>query len=79
MRRSLAPGRRQVAPGARIGPRVRSLLHAPRPDPWFAALDIATGRVLAQGKKRPPDFLAFLRMIDREVPTDLDVHPVGDN
>ena len=47
----------------------------------FAALDIATGRVLAQCKKRHrhQDFLAFLRLIDREVPAALDIHLVVDN
>lgn len=47
----------------------------------FAALDVATGRVIAQCKKRHhhQDFLAFLRLIDREVPADLDLHLVVDN
>ena len=47
----------------------------------FAALDAATGRVIAQCKKRHrhQDFLAFLRLIDREVPPDLDLHLVVDN
>ena len=47
----------------------------------FAALDIATGRVIAQCKKRHrhQDFLAFLRLIDREVPAALDIHLVVDN
>ena len=47
----------------------------------FAALDIATGRVIGQCRKRHrhEEFLAFLRLIDREVPADLDVHLVLDN
>ena len=47
----------------------------------FAALDIATGRVFGQCRKRHrhEEFLAFLRLIDREVPADLDVHLVLDN
>ena len=47
----------------------------------FAALDIATGRVIAQCKKRHrhQDFLSFLRLIDREVPIDLAIHLVVDN
>ena len=47
----------------------------------FAALDIATGRVLAQCRKRHrhEEFLAFLRLIDREVPAELDIHLVLDN
>ncbi len=47
----------------------------------FAALDIATGQVLTQCKKRHrhQEFLSFLRHIDRNVPPDLDVHLVIDN
>ena len=47
----------------------------------FAALDIATGRVLAQCRKRHrhEEFLAFLRLLDREVPAELDIHLVLDN
>ena len=47
----------------------------------FAALDIATGRVLAQCRKRHrhEEFLAFLRLIDREVPAELDIHLVLDH
>ena len=47
----------------------------------FAALDVASGQVLAQCKRRHrhQEFLAFLRHIDRNVPTTLDVHLVVDN
>ncbi len=47
----------------------------------FAALDIATGEVMAQCRKRHrhEEFLSFLRMIDREVPVELDIHLVLDN
>ena len=47
----------------------------------FAALDVATGKVIAKCSKRHrhQEFLAFLRLIDREVPADLDVHLVTDN
>lgn len=47
----------------------------------FAALDIATGEVLAQCKKRHrhQEFLAFLRHIDKNVPADLDIHIICDN
>ena len=47
----------------------------------FAALDAATGKVLAQCRKRHrhEEFLDFLRLIDREVPEELDVHLVLDN
>ena len=47
----------------------------------FAALDIATGEVHAQCKRRHrhQDYLAFLRHIDRNVPGDLDIHLVVDN
>ena len=45
----------------------------------FAALDIATGKVLAQCRKRHrhEEFIDFLRLID--VPAELDVHLVLDN
>ncbi len=47
----------------------------------FAALDIATGRVLTQCKQRHrhQEFLQFLRYIDTSVPKKLDVHLVVDN
>ncbi len=46
-----------------------------------AALDTATGRVIAQCKQRHrhQKFRAFLRLIDQEVPADLDIHLVVDN
>jgi transposase len=47
----------------------------------FAALNAATGDVLSECRRSHThkDFLAFLRRIDRETPTDLDVHLVLDN
>ncbi len=47
----------------------------------FAALDIATGAVLAKCKRRHrhQEFLAFLRHIDANVPQHLDVHLIVDN
>jgi len=47
----------------------------------FAALDISTGRVLTQCKRRHrhQEFLHFLRHIDASVPKKLDVHLVVDN
>lgn len=47
----------------------------------FAALDIATGKVIGQchRKHRAVEFLKFLRRIDSEVPANLDVHIVLDN
>ncbi len=47
----------------------------------FAALDIGTGEVLAQCKKRHrhQEFLSFLEHIDASVPEQLDVHLVLDN
>ena len=47
----------------------------------FAALDVATGEVLAQCKRRHrhQEFLAFLRHIDTSVPKNLDVHLIVDN
>jgi len=47
----------------------------------FAALDIANGTVLTQCKARHrhQEFLSFLRHIDANVPSELDVHLVMDN
>ena len=47
----------------------------------FAALDVASGKVLTQCKKRHrhQEFLSFLNHIDRNVPDDLDVHIICDN
>jgi putative transposase len=47
----------------------------------FAALDIANGSVLTQCKAqhRHQEFLSFLRHIEANVPTDLDVHLICDN
>ena len=47
----------------------------------FAALDIATGKVIGQCHRqhRHQEFLSFLRRIDREVPAELEIHLVMDN
>lgn len=47
----------------------------------FAALDIATGKVIGQlhRRHRSREFLKFLRTIEANVPLDLDVHLVMDN
>jgi transposase len=47
----------------------------------FAALDIATGRVIGKcfARHRSQEFLKFLREIDDRVPVGLDVHLVMDN
>jgi transposase len=47
----------------------------------FAALDIATGKVIGrlQRRHRSEEFLKFLRTIDSNVPADLDVHLIMDN
>jgi transposase len=47
----------------------------------FAALDIATGKVIGQCRRRhrATEFLKFLRQIDASVPAELDVHIVLDN
>jgi len=47
----------------------------------YAALDITTGQVIGRlhGRHRAVEFKAFLQVIDREVPADLDVHVVLDN
>lgn len=47
----------------------------------FAALDIATGKVIGQCHRqhRHQEFLAFLKRIDREVPAWMEIHLVMDN
>jgi len=47
----------------------------------FAALDLATGKVMGQlhRRHRGSEFLTFLRTIDQNVPAELDVHLVMDN
>jgi putative transposase len=47
----------------------------------FAALDVATGAVIAECKPRHRDqeFLSFLRRVDKEVPKELDLHLIVDN
>ena len=47
----------------------------------FAALDVATGKVIGElhRRHRSTEFRKFLDRIDAEVPTDLDVHLVLDN
>ena len=47
----------------------------------FAALDVATGRVLAQCKPRHrhQEFLRFLKHIDANVPSEMEIHLVVDN
>lgn len=47
----------------------------------FAALDVASGEVLTQCKRRHrhQEFLAFLKHIDANVPAELDVHLICDN
>ena len=47
----------------------------------FAALEIATGKVITDIRARhtSADFVAFLNKVNREVPADLDVHVILDN
>lgn len=47
----------------------------------FAALDVASGRVIGQTHRRhrSQEFLKFLNRIDRVVPPDLEIHLVLDN
>ncbi len=47
----------------------------------FAALDIATGKIIGKCYKRhrSAEFLKFLREVDANIPDDLDVHLVMDN
>ena len=47
----------------------------------FAALDIATGKVIGEclARHRADEFLTFLKKIDRETPAHLDLHLILDN
>lgn len=47
----------------------------------FAALDAATGKVIGRcyPRHRGREFLSFLREIERNIPSDLDVHLIMDN
>ena len=47
----------------------------------FAALDVATGKVIGEVHRRhsAKEFLSFLRTINRSVPESLDVHVIMDN
>lgn len=47
----------------------------------FAGLDLATGRVIGElhRRHRSKEFLAFLRTVDAQVPTELEVHLILDN
>lgn len=47
----------------------------------FAALEVATGKILAQCKKnhRHEDFINFLRHIDSNTPSQFDLHVIIDN
>ncbi len=65
-------------------PGLARLRKAPQGGNFFvgcAALDVATGAVIARCKKRhrAREFRAFLDEVERNVPTDLDVHVVMDN
>lgn len=47
----------------------------------FAALEVATGRVISATKTnhRSQEFLSFLRQVEKAVPADLEVHAILDN
>ena len=47
----------------------------------FAALDVATGKVIVQRRKRHrhQEWRAFLRLIEREIPKELDIRLICDN
>lgn len=47
----------------------------------FAALDVATGRVIGEchRRHRAIEFRKFLNKVDREVPADLEIHAIVDN
>jgi putative transposase len=47
----------------------------------FAALDVKTGKVIASCKRRHrhQEFLSFLKQVEAQVPTELQIHLVLDN
>jgi len=47
----------------------------------FAALDVATGKVIGQLRRRhrSAEFLQFLEAVDAAVPADMDIHLIMDN
>lgn len=47
----------------------------------FAALEVATGRIISatKAKHRSTEFLAFLRQIEKSVPAGLEIHAILDN
>ena len=47
----------------------------------FAALEVATGRIISatKPKHRSAEFLSFLRQVEKQTPTGLDIHAVLDN
>jgi DDE superfamily endonuclease len=47
----------------------------------YAALDITTGKVIGSlhARHRAIEFKRFLQTLDREVPSELDVHVILDN
>lgn len=47
----------------------------------FAALDVATGKVIGQTQRRHrrQEFLRFLKTIDKNTPSDMDLHLILDN
>jgi hypothetical protein len=47
----------------------------------FAALDVATGKVIGQHQRRHrhQEFLRFLKTIDKNTPPELDLHLICDN
>lgn len=71
-----------VADGSRLSRRCDARLYPARHNTTlFAALNTATGKVIAQCKSRHrhQEFLAFLKHVDRAVPENLDVHLIVDN
>ena len=67
------------APSRHAMPRTQNSGQAPAT--LFAALDIATGEVIGElhRRHRSSEFLQFLRTVEANVPTGLDVHLVMDN
>ncbi len=68
-------------PAARHGRAANPRLPPPRDHNLYAALNVASGKVIADltSRHRAEEFRRFLNLIDKAVPAHLDVHVVVDN
>ena len=75
------PHRADPAPGARVAQRRTHDYLRYGTTTLFAALDVATGRVIGElhRRHRAKEFLKFLATIERNVPAGLQVHLIMDN